>query len=243
MGSSIHFRHTKGCSCESVNVLETENVSTWWGLEPPTFGFMQNAPTIWVIRTRHLLSHVFEYWLWWYRYFWSKVNIWNVARAITFIFDTGTDVLVKVSTFLRQKMSGPEGDSKPPTFECFYPTHYLAWDCSCRELNLIDVSERRLEFRPRFRDHWDPQNLQCKIHLPFSSNVFYSEANPKNISNQIPQIHQAHRCNQDKTARTREVSKPRDSGLDLFQSLCNLTGTSTGALPRCLSNFRATRSL
>ena len=37
---------------------------------------------------------------------WSKVNVWNVnfARAITFIFDTRTDVLVKVSKFLRQKM-------------------------------------------------------------------------------------------------------------------------------------------
>ena len=47
------------------------------GLEPPTFGFMLNALPIWVIRARHWLSHVFEYWLWWYRYFWSKVNIWN----------------------------------------------------------------------------------------------------------------------------------------------------------------------
>ena len=29
-------------------------------------------------------------WLWWYRYFWNKVNIWNVdrARATAFIFDT-----------------------------------------------------------------------------------------------------------------------------------------------------------
>ena len=58
----------------------------------------------------HLLSHVFEHWLWWYRYFWSKVNIWNVncARATTFIFNTWTGV-VKVSKFLRQKMSRPEG--------------------------------------------------------------------------------------------------------------------------------------
>ena len=30
--------------------------------------------------------------------------------------------------------------------------------------------------------------------------------------------------------------------LRLFQSLCNLTGTSAAVLPRCLSNFRAIRS-
>ena len=70
--------------------FETENVSTWGGLEHPTFGFMPNALTNWAIRARHLLSHVFEYWFWWCRYFWSKVNIWNVdrARETTFIFDT-----------------------------------------------------------------------------------------------------------------------------------------------------------
>ena len=31
---------------ESVKVFETENVSTWGELEPPTFGFMRNALTI-----------------------------------------------------------------------------------------------------------------------------------------------------------------------------------------------------
>ena len=42
-------------------------------------------------------------------YFWSKVNIWNVncARATELIFDTRTVVLVKVSQFLRQKLSRP----------------------------------------------------------------------------------------------------------------------------------------
>ena len=38
--------------------FETENISTWEGLEPPSFGFMPNALTIWIIRARHLLSHV-----------------------------------------------------------------------------------------------------------------------------------------------------------------------------------------
>ena len=47
--------------CQS---FETENVSTWGVLEPPTFGFMPNALTIWAIRARHLMSHVVEYWLW-----------------------------------------------------------------------------------------------------------------------------------------------------------------------------------
>ena len=50
-----------------------------------------------------------------HKIFSSKVNIWNVncARATAVIFDTQTDILVKVSKFLRQKMSRPEGDSIP----------------------------------------------------------------------------------------------------------------------------------
>ena len=49
------------------------------------------------------------------QYFLSKVSIWNVncARATAFIFDTRTGVPVKVSKFLRQKMSRPEGGSNP----------------------------------------------------------------------------------------------------------------------------------
>ena len=45
--------------------------------------------------------------------FLSEVNIGNVncAWATTLIFDTRTDVLVKVSMFLRQKMSRPDEDS------------------------------------------------------------------------------------------------------------------------------------
>ena len=57
-GNSIHFRLTNGCSCESAKVFETENISTWGGLEPPTFGFMPNALSYWAIKARHLLSGV-----------------------------------------------------------------------------------------------------------------------------------------------------------------------------------------
>ena len=56
-----------------------------------------------------------------FRSFWSKPNMWNVncARATAFIFDTRTGVLEKVSKILRQKMSRPEGDSKPqPSDSC-----------------------------------------------------------------------------------------------------------------------------
>ena len=52
-------------------------------------------------------------------YFWSEVYIWNVncARATASVFDSRTDVHVKVSKFLRQKMSRPEEDSSPqPSF-------------------------------------------------------------------------------------------------------------------------------
>ena len=82
----------------------------------------------------------FEHWLWWYRYFWSLVNIWNVncARASASIFDTRTGVLVKVLRFLRQKMSWPEGDSNPqPLDSC--RMLYL----SMLGLKLIHVSKRR----------------------------------------------------------------------------------------------------
>ena len=180
-GNRTRFRHTSGCFCEGVNIFETKNVSTWGGLEPPTFGFMPNALTYWAIRARHLLSHVlnadsggldmfevklifymltvrgqqysfsthervllwkcqrfwdrkcldlrgtrnpnlrihaecsnllsyqsqtfavpcFEHWLWRFRYFISKVNIWYVNCATAFVFGTQTGVLVKVSKFLR----------------------------------------------------------------------------------------------------------------------------------------------
>ena len=65
---------------------------------PQPFGFMPNALIYWAIRARHLLSHVFEYWLWRCAYFRSKVNISNVncVRATAFIFDTRMGVLVKL---------------------------------------------------------------------------------------------------------------------------------------------------
>ena len=42
-----------------------------------------------------------EHWLWRYKYFLSKINIRNdnYVRATAFIFDTRTDVLVKVSKY------------------------------------------------------------------------------------------------------------------------------------------------
>ena len=51
----------------------------------------------------------------------SKFNIRNVnyARATSFIFDTGTGVLVKVSKFLRQKMSRHEGNSNPQHLDSY----------------------------------------------------------------------------------------------------------------------------
>ena len=65
---------------------------------PQPFGFMPNALIYWAIRARHLLSHVFEYWLWRCAYFRRKVNIsyFNCARATAFIFDTRMGVLVKL---------------------------------------------------------------------------------------------------------------------------------------------------
>ena len=68
-------------------IFETDNISTWGGLEPPTFGFMLTDLTIRAIRARHLLSHYFEHWLWWYRYLklmhvrklgCSQQRVWNI---------------------------------------------------------------------------------------------------------------------------------------------------------------------
>ena len=44
------------------------------------------------------------------------------------------------------------------------------------------------------------------------------------------------------TARSHEVSMPRDSGLDL-SNRCEMTCNSTAVLPGCLSNFEVIRSL
>ena len=64
MGHSINFQLPNRCSCESVKVLEPEIISTWGGLETPTFRLMPNAPNTWANRARQLVSHVFEYSLW-----------------------------------------------------------------------------------------------------------------------------------------------------------------------------------
>ena len=83
-------------------------------------------------------------------YFWNV----NCARATAFIFDTRTGVLVKVSTFLRQKMSRPEGDTKPPTFG-FMPNAITYWARRARHLlshvlntgsGGIDIFEVKLTF-------------------------------------------------------------------------------------------------
>ena len=128
--------------------FEAENVSTWGGLEPPTFEFMPNVLTIWASRARHLLSHVFDYSLWRYR-FCSKVNIWNVnfARATTFIFVSRTIVLVKVSKFWGRKCLDLM-DTRTLNLrihaECFnhlsyqgQSGHWTMYLKECRNINLI----------------------------------------------------------------------------------------------------------
>ena len=48
---------------------------------PPTFPFMPNALTYWAIRARHLLSHVVEYWLWRYRYFFKVKSTFEMLTV------------------------------------------------------------------------------------------------------------------------------------------------------------------
>ena len=98
-----------------VSIFLDRNVSIWGGLESPTFGFMPNALTIWAIRARHLLSHVVEYWLWWYRFFWSKVNIWyvNCARATAFISTHERLFMWKCQSFWDRKCLDLRGTPTP----------------------------------------------------------------------------------------------------------------------------------
>ena len=114
-GQQHSFSHTNGCSCESVKVSEKENVSTRGAFEHPTFGLMPNALTYWTIRVRHLLSHVFEHRLWWYRYFWSKVSIWNdnCVRATAFIFTHERVFLWKCQSFWDRKCLHLRGTRTP----------------------------------------------------------------------------------------------------------------------------------
>ena len=58
----------------------------------PIFGLMPNAPVIWAI-SPDICCPMFEYWLWRYRYFWNRVNVWNVdcVRATSFIFRRHTN--------------------------------------------------------------------------------------------------------------------------------------------------------
>ena len=99
--------------CGSVEVFEAENISTWEGLEPHIFGFMPNAVTIWSIRARHFLFHVFEHWL--YRYFLVKLIFEMLTvRSQQHSFSTDSRMFFwKCQRFWRQKMCGPERDSKP----------------------------------------------------------------------------------------------------------------------------------
>ena len=66
LSNSIHFQLTNRCSCGSVKILETENVSTWGVLNPQSLDscWMLQPIELLLIRARHLLSLAFEYWLW-----------------------------------------------------------------------------------------------------------------------------------------------------------------------------------
>ena len=98
---SLRWRHNGRDSCAGNSpgtggefpaqmASNAESVSIWW---------RHHGLTIWAI-SPDICCPMFEYWLWRYRYFWNRVNIWNVdcVRATSFIFDTRTDVLVKVAT-------------------------------------------------------------------------------------------------------------------------------------------------
>ena len=132
MGNAIRFRHTNGCSCESIKVFETENLSTWGELEPPTFGFMPNALTIWAIRARHLMSHVFEYWLWWYRYLSQHLKCKMRAGNSIHLRHTNGCSCESVKVFETENVS-TRGRLEPPTLG-FILNDLTIWAMRARHL-------------------------------------------------------------------------------------------------------------
>ena len=75
------------------------------GTRRPSLQIHANALTICAIRARHLLSHIFKYGLWRYRYFLSKVNIWNVncVWATAFFSTHESMFLWKCQSFRERK--------------------------------------------------------------------------------------------------------------------------------------------
>ena len=128
VGNSILFRYTNGCSCVSAKVFRDRICLDLRGTRSPTFGFTPNALIIWAIRARHLPSHVFEYWLWRYRYLLSNVSIWNAncARATAFIFDYERMFLWKCQSIFETENVSPWEGLEPTTFR-FLPNALSIW--------------------------------------------------------------------------------------------------------------------
>ena len=96
--------------------------------------FTGNSPVITPLSRSQNVAHlvplfhrvIYTYWMedhssllvLWIDIFLSKVDIWNIncVRATTFIFDTGTDVLDKVSKLFGTENVSTWGVLEPPTF-------------------------------------------------------------------------------------------------------------------------------
>ena len=133
-GKHHYFRHKNGCSCQSVKVLETENVSTSGMLEHPTSGFMPNALTIWAIRARHLLSHAFEHWLWWYIYFEAKLTFEMLTvPGQQHSFSTHEQCFCESVNVFETENVSPWRGLEPPTFGLM-PNALTNWTNRARHL-------------------------------------------------------------------------------------------------------------
>ena len=58
VNNSIHFRHTNGCSRESVKVFETENISTGGGVETPTYQGQTFTVPIYISPYKYIIPRV-----------------------------------------------------------------------------------------------------------------------------------------------------------------------------------------
>ena len=128
------------------------------------------------------------------RRFWSKVNIWNVnsARATAFIYDTRTDVLVKVSRFLdrkcrhcvswypaiRKHMKKQTGISCPKSQRCAHKPpaffgefwEFISGPDVCKEFDSVNMCTTRFwehsgKLPTWWRGNYDFHFALCWIHV------------------------------------------------------------------------------
>ena len=148
---------------EKVSMFLRQKMSRpWGGLEPPTFGLMPNALTYWAIRARHLLSHVVEYWLWWYKYFLSKVITGsNLLQYYHRHCDDSSRMSIRLENHLTGELCGVYCGNLGKIDHVITAPHYIyIYVCVCVCVYIYDVFNELKALLPlylcyRFQDFDD----------------------------------------------------------------------------------------